>query len=181
MFPSIPSLPQVPPCHDPLVVSGLPLSLEAFPLLQTLSVVPVWSHRHSSLPPPILPGCSGVLHPPGVRSRIRASSGALAVSRSQTLVFYSAILMLPLRGVFGKKHMSITVWGLALSQFPEPFAELLEQREANLKLMRYQGLMVQMLENREQLCWLHESGLSYSLWVRGKDLKLGQISLSSDI
>lgn len=63
--------------------------------------------------------------------------------------------------------MSITVWGLAVSLIPRDlFAELLEQREANLKLMRYQGLMVQMLENREQLCWLHESGLSYSLWVK---------------
>ena len=53
--------------------------------------------------------------------------------------------------------MSIAVWGLEVSLIPRDlFAELLEQGEANLKT-RYQGLMFQTLENREQLCWLYES------------------------
>lgn len=54
--------------------------------------------------------------------------------------------------------MSITVWGLEVSLIPRHlFAELLEQGEANLKSIRYQGLMFHMLENNEQLCWLYES------------------------
>lgn len=54
--------------------------------------------------------------------------------------------------------MSIAVWDLEVSLIPRDlFAELLEQGEANLKSMRYQGLMFQVLENREQLCWLYES------------------------